>query len=128
MLFSFQVGGDDDRIRKRTTQGIYTRVACFGSIASVRPTADHFRCSPNCGHHASGPPLPKGVSVTLQSDSVGTNEVDGGVTRTSTWRFASMAFQQELECRLAKGPRRLQTQGMRGVGKDDLLYVREIAR
>ena len=30
-----------------------------GSFASVRPTADHFRSSPNCGHHASGLPLPK---------------------------------------------------------------------
>jgi hypothetical protein len=53
--------------------------------------------------------------------------VDGGVTRASTWRFDSMAI-QELECGLAKGPRRLQTKGMRGVGKDDLLRVREIAR
>jgi hypothetical protein len=42
---------------------------------------------------------------------------------TGTWRFASTAF-QELECGLAKRPGRLQTQGMRGVGKDDPLYVR----
>ena len=53
--------------------------------------------------------------------------VDGVVTMASTWRFDSMAI-QELECGLAKGPRRLQTKGMRRVGKDDLLYVREIAR
>jgi hypothetical protein len=53
--------------------------------------------------------------------------VDGGLTRADTRRFASMAF-QEMQCGLAKGPRRLQTKGMRGVGKDDLLHVREIAR
>jgi len=37
----------------------------FGSIASVRPTADRFRSTPNCGHHASGPPLPKGANCRL---------------------------------------------------------------
>ena len=31
----------------------------FGSIASSWSSADYFRSSPNCGHHASGPPLPK---------------------------------------------------------------------
>jgi hypothetical protein len=64
-----------------------------------------------------------GQTVTLQCYSVGSNEG----RRLGTWRFASMAM-QELECGLAKGPRRLQTKGMRGVGKDDLLHVREIAR
>jgi len=35
----------------------------FGSISSARPTADHFRSSPNCGHHALGPPLPKSAKL-----------------------------------------------------------------
>jgi hypothetical protein len=78
---------------------------CYGSIATK------FRSAAMC------------QTVTLQCYSVGTNEG----RRLGTWRFASMAM-QELECGLAEGPRRLQTKGMRGVGKDDLLHVREIAR
>jgi hypothetical protein len=50
MLFSFQVGGDDDRIRKRTTQGIYTRVACFGSKAALTGPKRRFRFAPINGH------------------------------------------------------------------------------
>jgi hypothetical protein len=50
MLFSFQVGGDDDRIRKRTTQGIYTRVACFGSNSEVVAVASQICSTPNNRH------------------------------------------------------------------------------
>jgi hypothetical protein len=58
MLFSFQVGGDDDRIRKRTTQGIYTRVACFGSKTVLAALKYDFRSTPINGHHQTGPAGP----------------------------------------------------------------------
>jgi hypothetical protein len=47
------------RTNKRVKTDSDVRV---GSIASVRPTADHFRSSPNCGHHVSRPPLPKSAN------------------------------------------------------------------
>jgi hypothetical protein len=66
-------------------------------------------------------------TVTLHCYSVGTNE---GRQRGDEGEYLAFRLNgySGIGVRLAKGPRRLQTKGMRGVGKDDLLHVRKITR
>jgi hypothetical protein len=56
------------RVRPSLTDSSRPRGA--RSLASVRPAADYFRSSPNCGHRALGPPLPKGANSGQQANRV----------------------------------------------------------